>query len=230
MAKRSQDKVNPAAQAGASVMAKSSVGADSVGSDEPRGKKKEPSTEKKFKAFLEEEKKKRAGIRYERQVEVGRSPFLKRGRHKVDFVLHRRDKDGNEEDLYVEVKGLMTYYAVNVLQYLLEHSGKNFYIYQATDEDWIDRCVPNKVISSAKKKIEQNREAQKDEIRKFFNGEEGFSAADMAKKSMERLEKYKSVRARDVGYWVKVQEERDRKAIENERRKEAKKAENTKAQ
>ena len=205
MAKRSQDKVNSAAKAGASVMAKASVLGNSVGSDKPRGEKKEPSTEKKFKAFLEEEKKKRAGIRYERQVEVGRSPFLKRGRHKVDFVLHRQDKDGKQEDLYVEVKGQMTYYAVNVLMYLLRYSGKNFYIYQATNEDWIDRYVPSEKIQSAAAKIEQNIRKQKNEIQKFLNGEAGFSAADMAKKSMERLEKYKSVRASDVRYWVKIQ-------------------------
>jgi aspartate carbamoyltransferase catalytic subunit len=94
--------------------------------------------------------------------------------------------------------------------------------------------VPSEKIQSAAAKIEQNIRKQKNEIQKFFNGEEGFSAADMAKKSMERLEKYKSVRARDVGYWVKIQKERDRQTeaekFKGEPKKNEKKAKKAKAQ
>ena len=60
-------------------------------------------------------------------------PFLKRGVHRVDFKV--TNKSG--EPLYIEAEGYLSYYSVNVLEYLLRYSGENIYVYQATNEDWM---------------------------------------------------------------------------------------------
>ena len=67
-------------------------------------------------------------------TEIDNTPFTKSNKHKVDVMLTSR-KDGSK--LYVEIKGMMTYIEVNKLQFLLNETGKNFYILQLTELDWI---------------------------------------------------------------------------------------------
>lgn len=196
--------------------------------DDSDRERKMPETEKEFERFLNELGKKEGRDQdYEKQVKVERSPFLKRGVHKVDFVLHRRDKDGNEENLYIEVKGVLSYYEVNVLEYLLKHSGKCFYIYQATNEDWMGLYVPavnqEPGVHSAKEKIKDNKKKQQEEIKKFFSGE--FSAEKMMELASGYLEGYKKLRVGDIDRWVGIQKERDLQTEEEKLKGEPKKNE-----
>lgn len=153
-------------------------------------RRKVPRTEIELQEFL-----KQIGCEYETQSIIDNSPFRKRGKHKADFkVVSVKGKT-----LYVEVKGFLTFYSVNVLEYLLRYSRKAFYVYQATEEDWMGAVREGQ---SAADKIEQNKIQQKSEIKDFINGK--VSATQLAKRSLDRLQAYKKLRAGDVERWCKM--------------------------
>lgn len=150
-----------------------------------------PKTEEEFKLFLEG-----VGAQIVPQAKVSDCPFLKRGVHKVDFMI----TNNCGEFLYVEVKGYLSYYAVNVLEYLLRYSDESIYVYQATDEDWMGRPRDGQ---NGQDKIEQNKKVQQKEVRDFLRGK--LSAKEMQCSSLERLKAYKRLRAGDVKRWRQMQ-------------------------
>jgi len=152
-----------------------------------------PKTEVEFQEFLT-----KVGCSFEAQAVVEHCPFLKRGKHKVDFKI----TSVLGEELYVEVKGYLSFYSVNVLEYLLRYSGKAFYVFQATDEDWMGVA---KQGQSVQEKIDQNKRQQEDEFREFISG--GLSARGMAERSLKRLRDYKELRAGEVERWRKMAED-----------------------
>ena len=152
-----------------------------------------PKTEQEFMQFLEGE-----GTQKVPQAKISECPFLKRGVHKVDFMI----TNNRGESLCVEVKGYLSYYSVNVLEYLLRYSEENIYVYQATDEDWM--WCPKKG-QSIQDKIEQNKKMQKKEIRDFLKGK--LPAKEMQRRSLKRLMAYKRLRAGDVERWRQMQKE-----------------------
>ena len=78
------------------------------------------SEEPKYAKFLDDNH-----IEYIPQYEVY-CTFTRNKLHKVDFFLPK-------QNLYVEVKGFMTLYAINTLRFYLEHSPLNFMLLQMTE-------------------------------------------------------------------------------------------------
>lgn len=131
-------------------------------------------------------------LKFDRQLPIGGCPFVKKGKHKVDFHLQ-------DPELYIEVKGWMSYASVNELEWLLKYTGKPFYLLQVTNEDWLDAYDRSKHKSIAKK-IAENERIQYDEIKRFVIGE--VDANEMAKRSVERIEAFKQLRAGDIERWL----------------------------
>lgn len=149
-----------------------------------------PETEKRFLEFLNGF----TNVKCKAQVEILNCPFTAYWKHKVDFVI----RNNKGEELYVEVKGWMSYSSVNELRYLLEYSGYSFYILQVTNEDWMGIYEKAK-HKSGSKKVEANRKAQYEEIKDFINGTK--TAQDMVDVSRQRLEEFVKVRKGDLGRW-----------------------------
>ena len=133
-------------------------------------------------------------VKFKWQEPIEDCPFVKRGKHKVDFYL-------KDPELYIEVKGWMSYASVNELEYLLRYSGKDFYILQVTNEDWMGMYEKTKHKSVAKK-IAQNEKFQLDEITKFVKGE--LKAQELVELSLKRLEEFKELRTGDIQRWLNV--------------------------
>ena len=165
-------------------------------------KRKQPKTEREFEDFLIQLGKK-ANVNYEKQKPIDGCPFVRRGKHKVDFVLNTKPS------LYVEVKGWMSYRSVNELKYLLNYSGKNFYILQVTNEDWMDLYLPE-VHGSVAAKIQTNKDRQYQEIKEFFQGK--LSASAMSDRSKKRLADFKCVREGDIPRWLKEKKRQEKVA------------------
>ncbi|MBR6445504.1 MAG: hypothetical protein IKS94_03615 [Prevotella sp.] len=138
-------------------------------------------TEKCFESFL-----KRNGINYCTQVEISGCPFTKNKKHKVDFYLP-------DKDLHVEVKGQMTLFATNVLNWLLNYSGKQFYILQMTEEDWIEP------FDRVKHKSIQNKKRMN--INKQFTEIVSNTSCELSNESKKRLQSYISYRNGDIARW-----------------------------
>ena len=151
-----------------------------------------PNTEKDFLKFLDGI----AHVEGTTQVEISDCPFTAHWKHKVDFVL----TNVNRELLYVEVKGWMSYTAVNELRYLMQCSKHDFYILQVTNEDWMG-LYEKGIHKRTKRKLDDNTHAQYEEIRDFINGQK--TARQMADISRKRLEEFVKVRAGDLERWQK---------------------------
>lgn len=123
--------------------------------------------------------------------------FKKSKNHEVDFMF--KSNDGNE--LYVEIKGLMTYLEVNKLKYLLEESKHDFYILQLTEIDWIKPYDTNEYKREFLKSKE-DFETQINEIVSFVNCE--ITGKEMAAKSKQRLTDFIEYRAKDLERWKKL--------------------------
>ena len=106
-------------------------------------------------------------------------------------------KDRNKK-LYVEIKGMMTYLEVNKLNYLLNETGKDFYILQLTE---LDRMNPYKgnTATDAYEKSKRDFETQVQELVDFVKG---YVACDeLSKRSKKRLQDYINYRADDLERW-----------------------------
>ena len=171
-------------------------------------KRKElPKTEQVFLDYLNGN----TNVKGKTQVEISNCPFVTCWKHRVDFVI----ENNKGERLYVEVKGWMSYSSVNELKYLLEHSGRSFYILQVTNEDWMGLYEKAK-HKSVSKKIEANRKAQYEEINDFINGTK--TVQNMIDISRQRLGEFVKVREGDLKRWRKRLNEKEQKcgAIRNE--------------
>jgi hypothetical protein len=110
--------------------------------------------EKDFESFL-----RKNPIKYKCQYKIFDVPFTQRHYHLVDFYLP-------DYDLYIEVKGFMTLYQINILKYFLKYRKEKFYILQVTDEDWINPYIKSK-YGSLKNKFLLNKEIQYKEVLKL---------------------------------------------------------------
>ena len=127
-------------------------------------------------------------------VEIDGIPFNKGNKHEVDLKLISH----NREDLYVEIKGMMTYLEVNKLNYLLTETDKNFYILQLTELDWM-RPYTGENAKDAFEKSKSDFEKQVKELVSFVNGRvKGKTLSDRSKK---RLEEFISCRNKDLSRW-----------------------------
>lgn len=137
------------------------------------------------------------GIKFKRDFnlhsKIGDVPFNKRRKHAVDLVL--RSQNGHE--LYVEIKGEMTYLEVNKLLYLHGMS-LNFYILQLTEIDWIEPYDKSK-HKSMKQKSKDDFEKQIDELVDFVRGT--ISGKELSKRSIKRLNDYINFRNKDLEVW-----------------------------
>ena len=139
--------------------------------------------EDKFKKFLEDNK-----INYKYQYNLENCPFTKSRNHLVDFYLP-------DKNLYIEIKGFMTYSAVNQLKFISQNMNINFYILQMTEEDWIEEFTYNKHLSKANK-FRENISIQFNEIIKLPSD----ILSDLSKK---RLEDYLIIRSNDINKWIR---------------------------
>ena len=121
-------------------------------------------------------------------------PFTKNHKHYVDFYIPSKD-------LYIEIKGFMTYTSVNILKYLLYESNKNFYIFQMTEEDWIEEYNKEK-HKSIKNKLQNNFEIQINEIKMLLNNK--LSSENLTNFSKYRLNNYIDIRNNDLIKWKNI--------------------------
>lgn len=137
------------------------------------------------------------GIKFEVDFELHKTiddvPFNKTKKHEVDFVL----KSCNGENLYVEVKGQMTYTEVNKLRYLLE-SEYDFYILQLTEIDWMSP-YKDETSKDLFEKSKKDFEDQINELVSYVKGE--ISGKEMNQKSKTRLDDYIAYRGKDLETW-----------------------------
>ena len=140
---------------------------------------------------------KKKGIKFKRDFflhsKIDNIPFNKRKKHAVDLVL----KSHNGHELYVEIKGEMTYLEVNKLLYLHGMS-LNFYILQLTEIDWIEPYDKSK-HKSMKQKSKYDFEKQIDELVDFVNGT--ISGKELSERSIKRLNDYIDFRNKDLEIW-----------------------------
>ena len=117
-------------------------------------------------------------------------PFNKSGIYKPDFYIPCKD-------LYIEIKGLMTLYAVNKLKYLLlKRLPLNFCILQMTDETWISEVFNDKSLTSIAKKLDNSIQQQFKEIKKL-------SAKELHDLSLLRLDEYLRSNQEELEKWLK---------------------------
>ena len=81
-------------------------------------------------------------VEYEYQPIIENVAFTKSGKYKADFKVYTRNKS---EYVIVEIKGFMTYEAVNKLKYLLFNHPENFYIFQMTEQDWLHLPIKDSI-------------------------------------------------------------------------------------
>lgn len=124
---------------------------------------------------------------------IGDVPFNKRKKHAVDLVL----KSHNGHELFVEIKGQMTYLEVNKLLYL-HRTPLNFYILQLTEIDWIEPYDKSK-HKSMKQKSKDDFEKQIDELVDFVKGT--VSGKELSERSIKRLNDYIDFRKKDLEVW-----------------------------
>lgn len=144
--------------------------------------------EKDFESFLRKNR-----IKYKCQYKIFDIPFTQRHYHLVDFYLP-------DYDLYIEVKGFMTLYQINILKYLLKYRKEKFYILQVTEEDWITPYNKSK-YGSLKNKFSLNKEIQYKEILKLKR--KNITTMELQKLSLTRLNKYIKHRDKDIEKWIK---------------------------
>lgn len=122
---------------------------------------------------------------------INKVPFNKNGIYKPDFYLPQKD-------LYIEVKGFMTIWTVNKLQYLLKKRlPENFCILQMTEDWWIPAVRDDETLTSAKSKIAKSIAIQFEEIKKL-------SAKQLHDLSLERLEEYLIVNQKELDKWLEL--------------------------
>ena len=81
-------------------------------------------------------------VEYEYQPTIENVAFAKSGKYTADFKVYTRDKS---EYVIVEIKGFMTYEAVNKLKYLIAVHPENIYIFQMTEKDWLHMSIQDSI-------------------------------------------------------------------------------------
>lgn len=152
-------------------------------------KKKRSKNEEIFEKFLIDN-----NIRYEYEAKIN-APFTERLYHKVDFYLP-------DYDLYIEIKGFMTYWSINVLRYLLNNSGHNFYVLQMTESDWIEK-YNKKIHKTNTNKCALNNSIQFNEILELTKG--NITPEQLSQISSKRIDDYINLRNNDIDNWLEIE-------------------------
>lgn len=144
--------------------------------------------EEMFKKFLEQNK-----IEYVVPTKdnciIDNVPFNKSKTYKADFYLPKKD-------LFIEIKGFMTLYAVNKLIYLLEKRlPNNFCILQMTEEEWIKEISEDKNLKSASGKLQKSIQQQFSEIKTL-------DSKKLHDLSQKRLKEYIATRKAELDFWL----------------------------
>ena len=150
-----------------------------------------PKTEMGFEEFLISN-----GVQAARQFPVLGCPFVKNkaGKHEADY----RIQNAKGDELFIEVKGSLTYFEVNKLLFLTEVYKRPFYILEVTNEDWMGACGNERGATG--KKIAGVTLQQYEEIRQFWMGNK--SAQEMNDLASTRLHQYIEVRNNDLKVWT----------------------------
>lgn len=127
-------------------------------------------------------------------VEIDGVPFNKNSKHEVDLKL----KSHKGDELFVEIKGMMTYLEVNKLKYLMTVTNKNFYVLQLTELDWIEP-YRGQSAKDAFEKSKKDFEMQIHELVSFVNGT--LSGRTLTNRSKKRLAGFISCRKKDLTVW-----------------------------
>lgn len=106
----------------------------------------------------------------------------------------------------------MTYLEVNKLRFLLEQSGKKFYILQLTELDWVEDNDCN-VDVSRKEKSREAFEKQFEELLEFYEGK--IKAKKMVRISKRRLKQFLANRKKEYQSWVALKKQREQLANDN---------------
>ena len=141
--------------------------------------------EEAFHSFL-----KRHNIHSERQKEVSGCPFTARGKHKIDFYIPSKD-------LYVEIKGMMSYGATSIFRFLREEKNLNIVLVQMNDENWMGRFDEKETRKSKRARMTQE---QFGEILSVCQGK--MSVANLVALSEQRLREYIRLQNGSPNYWA----------------------------
>jgi hypothetical protein len=110
----------------------------------------------------------------------------------------------NDFDLYIEIKGFMTYQAVSKLSYLSRQDFK-YYIFQGTESEWNPfigtniMTVNNPTCPQKSSSIESNIKHQLDELINLKNDSDFFRRISLI--SLSRLRYYISVKINEYQNW-----------------------------
>jgi hypothetical protein len=106
----------------------------------------------------------------------------------------------NNYDIYIEIKGFMTYNAVSKLSYLSRQSFK-YYIFQGTEPEWnpfIDTFISTEEIKKSKK-LESNIKHQVDELINLKTDSDFYR--NISSISLSRLKNYISIKINEYKSW-----------------------------
>ena len=139
------------------------------------------------------------GDNFEMQATVDKCPFTKSNGHKVDFHIIRNCK-GEDVDLYIEVKGYLSYSSVNQLKWLVSYISRHVYVLEMTNEDWMGRCLEKETGND---KCQRDIKRQFGEIMRIIENPL-VELPRLQKRMEERLREYENVRSKDIEEWEKV--------------------------
>ena len=126
--------------------------------------------------------------------------FAPSGSYTADFLL-------NEYNLYIEVKGWMSLYAVNTLLYChrMLTGPLWYYVFQGTEEGWIN---PSDEINcdNVENQRQLNIQEQFRELKELKTG--AVSAKELSLRSRKRLENYIWYRNGDLSRWQELYRQR----------------------
>ena len=134
------------------------------------------------------------------QPSIQECVFAPSGNYTADFLL-------NDYNLYIEVKGWMSLYAVNTLLYChrMLNGPSWYYVFQGTEEGWMN---PSDEIKSTNPKqlCKQNIEKQFQELEGLKTGK--VTAEELSLLSRRRLENYIWYRNGDLPRWQEMYRQR----------------------
>jgi hypothetical protein len=107
-------------------------------------------------------------------------------------------------DLYVEVKGFMTYRAVSKLSYLSRQDFK-YYIFQGTESEWNPSIETYLVFDRASDNLKESRQIQaniRHQINELVNLQAGLPFLEnISQVSLKRLKDYMTVKIDEYKTW-----------------------------
>ncbi len=111
----------------------------------------------------------------------------------------------NDFDLYIEVKGFMTYMAVSKLSYLSRQNFK-YYIFQGTENEWnpsIDTYIDLDSHSNILRDNRQLNENIKHQLNELINLKtDSYFLENISQVTLKRLKDYMSIKINEYRTWT----------------------------